>query len=124
MHDRVRADVCQSLFRAHQHADFVAFQRYSKDKGKSDSTYNIYNSSFWSSLEHTNLINTSKEADDYLKKHPQIMKALSEPEEEYGFIPKSKSQDDTKEDMARLQAYIDNLYDTDNDEEEGNYNYF
>ena len=55
----------------------------------------IYNSSYWSRYEHEGAINTSRLADRFLAKHPEIQQSLEDQEDEYSVLPyKAKNYGD------------------------------
>ena len=67
MHDKMRADICGSLFGTVQESTLLALQRYNETKEAL-----VYSSLWWDGLEHKNVTPTSKMADDYVKNNPEI----------------------------------------------------
>ena len=109
VHEQSRADLCRELFNSPSVAKLTAVSSTLAEQ-------EIYNSTFWASFEHVGAINTSLRADEYLARHPEIMKLLEESEDEYSVLPyKNKNYDDAlkllEEEMSREygdgQPFID-----------------
>ena len=129
VHEQSRADLCRELFNSGSLAKLTAVSSTLAEQ-------QIYNSSFWASFEQAGAINTSVLADEYLARHPEIMKMLEESEDEYSVLPyKNKNFDDAlkllEEEMSREygdgKPFIDpgslayeNLYYNGQDENESN----
>jgi len=87
MHDKMRADICRSLFNSHQELTLLALQRFN-----ATAETVIYNSLWWDKFEHSNVTSTLKMAEKYMRANPERQKSYdqvqnAEDEDKYSVVP-------------------------------------
>ena len=85
MHDKTRADVCRALFGTHQELTLLAMQRFNASRESV-----IYNSLWWDKYEHSNLTDTLKMAEQFMKSNPDDEKEYNEDKTKYSVVPYRK----------------------------------